>query len=142
MTARPMARASSSSLVLRSPPSFTPRVCRGQGRLRALGYHLGLMLGDRREDMHREPVRLREVDGRELNARLHQAGHEMDVAGEPIELGDDERGAERTARLEGFGELGPIRPLAALDFGELGYDAPVAAVEMVADGFLLRLSVW
>jgi hypothetical protein len=63
----------------------------------------------------------------------------VDVAGEPVEFGDDERGAERTAGLECFGELWPIRPLAGLDLGELGDDAPIAAVEMVADGILPRL---
>jgi hypothetical protein len=75
---------------------------------------------DRGEDVDREAVRLRKVDGGELDAGLHQPGYEVDVAGETVEFGDDERGAERAARLERSGELRPIRPLAGLDLGSFG----------------------
>jgi len=66
------------------------------------------MLGDGCQDMDGEPVRLREIDGRELDARLHQAGDEVNVAREPVELGDDERGATDARRLAA--QLGSLAP--------------------------------
>ena len=51
------------------------------------------MLGHGGQDVHREPVGLREVYGRELDPALHEVRYERYVAGEAIELRDDESGA-------------------------------------------------
>jgi hypothetical protein len=54
--------------------AFAVRSPRGLGMriISQLGNHLGLMLGVGCQDMDGEPVRLREIVGRELDARLHQ----------------------------------------------------------------------
>ncbi len=45
----------------------------------------------------------------------------MDVAGQPVALGDDERGLAFPAQLDGFVELRPVGvQLAGFDLGELG----------------------
>jgi hypothetical protein len=48
------------------------------------------MLSHRGQDMDREPVRHRHVGRDELDAALHEAGHEMDIAGQAIELGNEQ----------------------------------------------------
>jgi hypothetical protein len=40
-----------------------------------------------------EPVDARHIDGDKFHVAVHQAGNEMDVAGEPVKLGDDQHGA-------------------------------------------------
>jgi hypothetical protein len=60
------------------------------------------VLGYGRQYVDGEPVRLREIDRFEVNACFHEVGHERDVAGEPVELGDDALGPVNAARLEGF----------------------------------------
>jgi hypothetical protein len=54
----------------------------------------------------------------------------VNVACEPVELGDDERGAADATRLEHLRELRPVRPLAQLDFGELADQLPIPTIEM------------
>jgi hypothetical protein len=67
------------------------------------------MLRNGGEDVNREPVRLREVHGYEVHPALHQVGDEGDVAGQPIELGDHQRGVVQPAQRERLRELGPVR---------------------------------
>jgi hypothetical protein len=64
----------------------------------------------------------------------------MRIAGEAIELGNDELGAIGPAGLDCLGQLGTIvRFLAALDFDELLHQRPVAAVEEFGDDVALSL---
>lgn len=59
--------------------------------------------------------------GNKLNPRLHEAGDEMDVAGQPVKLGDHKRGLLASTEFDGFEQLGPVAvPLAGFDLGELG----------------------
>ncbi len=51
------------------------------------------MLGDSRENMHRQPVRHRHVGRGELDAAFHQGRDERDIARQPVQLGDDQRRA-------------------------------------------------
>jgi hypothetical protein len=76
------------------------------------------VLGHRRHDVDGEPVGLREVDRHELGSALHQRGDEVDVAGEPIELGDHQHRLVQAAQAQRLGELGPVVALAALDLGD------------------------
>ena len=62
------------------------------------------MLGDYRQDVNREAVGLREVDGVKLHPGFHQVRDERNVASEPIELGDDQR---RTVKVGRALELRP-----------------------------------
>ena len=64
----------------------------------------------------------------------------MRVAAQPVQAGDDERGAMDPARLQGCGELGPVVvAFAALDLNVLAEELPVAAVQVVLDGAALGL---
>ena len=56
---------------------------------------------------------------------VHQGGDEGEVAGEAVELGDDELGLVLPAGGERLLELGAIRAFAALDLGELGDDKKI-----------------
>jgi hypothetical protein len=58
-----------------------------------------------------------------------QAEEEVSVAREPVDLGDDQRGAICAASLECRLELRAVAIVfAALDLGELGSDRPAPAV--------------
>jgi hypothetical protein len=74
---------------------------------RALRDHLCFVLGDGRQNVNREAVGLREIDGVKLHPGLHQVRYERHVPGKPIKLRDDQGGAVKAAELEGFGELRP-----------------------------------
>ena len=62
---------------------------------------------------------MRHVARHKIGSGVHQIGDERDVAGKPVELGDDERGLVTAAGIEGERELGAVVLGAALDFGEL-----------------------
>ena len=79
---------------IKIPAEVAPFVEKGTA---AIALEKGDLNGDGREDMDRQPVGLREIDGRELDTRLYQAGHEMNVAREPVQLRDNERCTKRTA---------------------------------------------
>ena len=63
-------------------------------------------------------IRVRIIDGDELHTGIHQGRYECRVAGQPIELGDNQLGFLLFAGREGLHQLGPIIALPALDFGE------------------------
>ena len=79
----------------------------------------------------------------ERNTLRHQPGDEGDVAGEAIELGDDDRTLAATRGGEGGGELRPpverIRALAALCLDKLGREGEAFGVGEAANCFLLGL---
>ena len=54
-------------------------------------------LRDCRKDVNREPVRLREIDGNEIDIRFHQAGDEVNVPCQPVNFGYQELGAMDSA---------------------------------------------
>jgi hypothetical protein len=111
--------------------------CSGECGRRAIGYCLGLVLRGGRENVGGKAISLREINGLKLDAGFHQGRYERDVAGEPIEFGDNQFGTMDAARGESIGKLWSIFPLAALYLCELGDNAPVAAVEIVAYDVLL-----
>ena len=99
---------------------------------------LALMLGDGRQDVNGELVRLGHIDGDEIDAGLHKPGDEMHVAGEPVELGDHQRGTTGPAQDKSGGELRPVGViLAALDFLELAEQG--SALYETGHGAALRL---
>jgi hypothetical protein len=98
------------------------------------------MLGDGRQNVNRQLVRVRVIDGDKLHARVHERRDECQIAGETIELGDHEPGAMLSASLKSLHQLGPIVTLAGLDLDVLGDKLPRATVKVVAHGRLLRPS--
>ena len=62
----------------------------------------------------------------------------MNVAGKPIELGNDQRCLLLPAKPKGLGQSWSIIPLATLDFHDLAQERPVATVEVRGYGCTLR----
>ncbi len=115
------------------------RLGRGERGFRAGGDHARFFLGNRGEDVDGQSVHGRPIGGDELDAALHQPGHEVDIAGQAVELGDDQDGAMDTRGGQRRGELRPILPAPALHFDELGRDRAKSAGDMDRDGGTLRL---
>ena len=65
---------------------------------------------------------------------LSMSGNERQIAGQAVELGDDELALVLPAGRQGLFKLGAGVALAALDLGMLGDELPGAAVEIVLDG--------
>ena len=80
--------------------------------LRALAYRQRFVLGDGRQDVDREAVRLREVDGVKLDACFHQVRDEGHVARQAIQLGDDQGRAVQATQLQGLDQFRSIAALA------------------------------
>jgi hypothetical protein len=74
------------------------------------------------------------VVGDEVDAALHEAGGEVDVAGQAVEPGDHERGARALGVGDGAGQLGAVDPLAALDLPVGREDRGVAGAGVGVDG--------
>ena len=95
---------------------YATRLRSGEGFLGALGDHLALSLGDDGHDVDRQLVRFRHVGSYEVDASLLQTGEEVNVTGQSIELGDDQRrrGAPRMGdRLRKLRTIGPLAPTEA-----------------------------
>jgi hypothetical protein len=72
------------------------------------------VLGDCGKNVYRETIGLGKVNGNEFNSGLHERRNEVDVTGEPINLGDNEDGAMQSAESEGVCDRRTIISLAAL----------------------------
>ena len=97
------------------------------------------MLGNSRENMHRQTVRLREVASDEVHASLHQRANEMHVAGETVQLGDHQRRLMQSAEPQRLSNRRTVVPLAALYLYDLLDELPVSAVEVALYRLTLRL---
>ena len=91
-----------------------------QGLPGTLADLLALPLGHDGPELQHRLVGLRHVATAELDAGFHQAGDEMDVAGQAVELGDHEDGLVVLTGSEGLGELGAACLVTGLDLDELG----------------------
>lgn len=93
-----------------------------QRLLRAPGDRLALLLGNKRHDAGGEIIRLGHVAGKEPDTAVPEREQKGGIARQPVELGDDERGASQTGKLDGLAEFGPVGVSSALDLGEAGED--------------------
>jgi hypothetical protein len=66
------------------------------------------LLGHGGQNVNGEAGGLRHVAGDEIRAVLHQSGDERDIAGEPVEAGNQEHGAAFAAFGQGSEELGTV----------------------------------
>ena len=102
------------------------------------------LLGERRIEVQHERVGIgAQLGDHERHLVRHQAGDEMHIARQPVELRDGD-GALALARLgERRDELWPaiqgVRALAGLDLGELGGDGEALGLGERGDGRALRL---
>ena len=92
----------------------------GEGVFGAPRDGLAFGLGHERHDADGEVIGLRHVDGQEPRATGLQGEQEGSVAGQAVELGDDQRGAGEPGQVQGLVEFRPVDLPAALDFGEAG----------------------
>jgi len=95
------------------------------------------VLGDSGKYVDGEPVGVRVVGGDELDVAVHQRCDEGEIAGEAVELCDDELGLVLAAGGQGLLKFGAIRAFAGLDLGMLGDQLPGAAIEVGHDGLAL-----
>lgn len=79
------------------------------------------------------------IDCDKLDARLHEAGEEGDVAGQPVELGDDEDGLRAPGVSEGANEFGTVGAFPALDLDVLPEKSRVVRPEVRLAGNALPL---
>jgi hypothetical protein len=91
-----------------------------QRRLCAFRDHLALVLSHGGQDVHRELVGVRVIDGNELNARVHQRCDKCKIAGKTIELRDDKLGALLTTSGQCLGQFGTVVALSCFDLNEFG----------------------
>jgi hypothetical protein len=63
------------------------------------------MLGEGGQHVQHQLAGVRVVGGDELDIALHQGADERDVAPEPVELGDEQRGLVPATGIEGEREL-------------------------------------
>ena len=144
---RPARHRSESGCLLRMGVAYLHAAGLGLGQ-RIFGTPAGqfaFMLRHGGKDVEHQAVRFGHVDGDEVLAALHQRADEGDVTGQPVQVGDQQRGAAPAAFGEGGRQLGPVRvALAALnlrvlrqqlaatvheacDVGSLGIKAQAAA---------------
>jgi hypothetical protein len=71
------------------------------------------VFGNGCQDMHRQPVGLREVYRMKFHARLHEVRDERHVASKSVEFGNDQGCSMQPAEFQRLGELGAITALAA-----------------------------
>ena len=100
------------------------RLAGGERGLRPLGDQPPLLLGERGIEVQHEGIGIgAKLGDDERHALRHQPGDEGDIAGEPVELGDDDGALADSGRGQRGGELrAPIERIAALaglDLGEL-----------------------
>src|SRR5262249_1337414 len=83
---------------------------------------------------------MRVVAGDKIDARLHQAGDKMDIARQPVELGDDEGRAAQPASGEGRGHLrAPALVGAGFDLAKFGDERALRGGYMAGDSLALGL---
>ena len=95
------------------PPEFRPsRLRRRERRLCPTRDHGGLVLCHGSQDVHGEPVRLREIDRHELDAALH--GHSFSLTSIEAATGGLRRHArtDKSPRLASIGDVSRTDPLA------------------------------
>ena len=111
----------------------------GEGGAGALADQPALLLGQRRIEVQHEGIGIdAELGDDEGHPLRHEPGDEGDVAGEAIELGDDDRALGYARGSKRCGELWPaierIRAFAALDLDELLEEGDALGFGKAGDG--------
>ncbi len=96
------------------------RLSRSQRSFSPLTNHLPLMLSNRRQQVQRQPVRMRHIAGHELDAAIHQVSGERHVAGQSVKLGNDQRCAVKPTGSKRRRKLRTIGFTARLNLQQLG----------------------
>lgn len=94
----------------------------GEGGFGALRDHLAFVFCEGGHDVQDQARGVGHIDGDKICGAFHEIGDEGDVAGQAVELGDEQGGFVLAAGVEGKRELGTVVFGAALDLDELGED--------------------
>ena len=86
-----------------------------------------------------QPVGVRHVAGDEVDAAVHDAGDETDIARKSVKLGNYQSGAVEAACRKRGGKLRPVVSLAALHFHKLRNQLVSAACKVSLHGGTLGL---
>ena len=81
--------------ISRGPELRALRFLGGERQLGTLGDEFALVLGEHGEDAHREGIGIGHVAADEVHAQVAQLEDETRIAREPVQLGDEQRGALR-----------------------------------------------
>ncbi len=106
---------------------------------RPYGNHLALRLSHDGHDPDDHLVRFGHVGGDKSHAGLLQAKQEMGVARQAVDFGDDQRRIAQPTERHRLRQLGAVVVLAAFDLDELLNELPMTAVQIILEGFALRL---
>jgi hypothetical protein len=91
--------------------------------------------------LNHDLVGLGHISGYELDTRFQKSADEMNIPGQPVQLGDDQGRLVLLTRVEGQPKLWPaskgIAAFAALDFNELATGRPSAALKVLGDRMTL-----
>ena len=87
-----------------------------QAFLSAEADHFPFVFCEGGEHVDHQPVRMGVVASDEIHAAFHHAGDEMDIPGQSVEFGDDERCPSLASEPDRVGELGSVLPLPAFHF--------------------------
>jgi len=102
------------------------------------GDFAGLLFGKGSLEVEHEAIFGRLVNSHEVHVRFEQAGDEVNVSGETVELCDNKRGSLPPAKFQRALQLGPVgRLLARLRLGELGDHRTAVQPNVRLDGLLL-----
>jgi hypothetical protein len=116
-----------------------PRLRRSERCLGSLRDCAPLLFGDHRHDANCEPVCVRHVRRRECDTGALEPEQEVRVAGEPIELRDDQRPLPQPTFGQGSRKLRAIIPFAAFDLDEFRQGYRTEAGKVGGDRCALRL---
>jgi hypothetical protein len=108
-----------------------------EGRFGALADPFGFILCNRSQDVDRKIVGTGLIAGKELDACFHETTQEVDVTGQPVELGDDKCGFGSSGMSNRLCQLWSLRPLAGLDFDVRFEDLCSMSVGELTDGGFL-----
>ena len=108
-------------------------LCGGEGCFGPLRDHLAFVFGERGHHMQHEPAGMGHIDGDKVRRALHQVGDEGDVAGETVELGDQQGRLVPAARLQGERELRAVVFAAGLDLKAINLAMPLSAAKIIRE---------
>lgn len=116
------------------PPSF----CGGHRRTGALPDDCSFVFGEHRQQLKRQPVRLRYIRRSNIDPRLQQLGDERQRPRKSIQPRNQEYRLLTAAKIQRRRKLRPIPDRSTFDLGEGGDDELAGSGCIPLDGFVLR----
>jgi len=87
-------------------------LCRRQRFPGAFADLFAFMLSESGKHMNHKLIRIGIIHRHKFNAAFHQATNKMNIAGKPVQLGNDKRCMQTFAGRDGLRQLWPVIPAA------------------------------